>query len=178
VSIAPESLGDLIETRSTRFAVPQRKLWEWVFNAILSGTLVLYCQSDDTEFECVSLDTEFKHGGRQLTWRRVIADVLPSIRITGCDPLRWNWTTRLAIPPQAFDKCLKVVLQDFQIVAHPKRRAGRKGEMRKTLSEFITEHFPNGPPPGKTRKEIAEMAKSSLGRRVCERTVSRALGRK
>jgi len=171
VSIAPESLCDLIETRSAQHLIPQLTLWKWTFAAILDDVLVPYLSGN------ITLDTEFVHGGQRLTWRRMIFRTLPALERRNAEPKNWNWTGALSCSSAAFDKWLGAALRNHRIITGPKRRAGAKGA-RERLAEFIAEAWPDGVPPSVGDKKIAEMAEQTLGKRVSARTVARARGRK
>jgi hypothetical protein len=172
VSNARSYLCDLIKTRSAQNGLTQRQLWGWAFTAILSSELI-------PEFPVgFSLDTEFDHGGRRLTWRRVIASALPALGRQSANPSDWSWTTAFAFSPTSFDRWLKTALKNHRIPAHPKRHAGAKPTTREQLAAFIESEYPDGLPSGITYKQIAKKAVPTLGKLVNPRTVARSLGRK
>jgi hypothetical protein len=99
--------------------------------------------------------------------------------VSGCDsalsaikngdafpPWTQLWVRRMLVSAAAFDRAL--------FPAGPKQRPGRESLVDPFVT-FLKETFPGGVPPGRTRKDLARMAKDALGRIVGERTVSRAI---
>jgi hypothetical protein len=64
------------------------------------------------------------------------------------------------------------------IKVHPKRAVGGKPSLREAVASFVDKKYRKGLPAGMTLKAIARDFEKKSGRRVDERTVRRALGRK
>jgi hypothetical protein len=161
-----EPVRDLIETRSGQCSITQRKLWSWVFTAILDKVL---------RPEDMLRDTEIHQGGWTLA--KLIKHELRGWKQHNHDPSRWSWIDNIRFPPADFDRWLKGAMQAHQFSTRPKRRPGAKTD-RERLREFIDAAYPDGPPASLSYKQIAVQAKSALGKVVHVRTVARALGRK
>ena len=163
-----EPVRDLIETRSGQHSITQRKLWSWVFTAILDEAL---------RPEDMLLDTEIRLGGIRWTWKKLIKHELRGWEQHNHDPSRWSWIDNIRFPPADFDRWLKGARRAHQFSTRPKRRPGAKTD-RERLKEFIDAAYPDGPPESLSYRQIAIQAAPTLGKVVHVRTVARALGRK
>jgi hypothetical protein len=170
VSNTGERLRDLVETRSAQYGVTRRKLWAWVFKAILKGDLIAN--------NAPPLNEKFKHGGTTLKWSGVITIQLKAIERPSADPSDWPWTESLIFSPVTFDKWLKETLQHHKFPTHPNSIPGAKRTKRDAIKEFIDKEYPDGKPAGVTNKEIAIRVGNRIGKPISGRTVGRAFGRK
>jgi hypothetical protein len=164
----PDPICDLIETRSAQHLIPKRKLWSWVFTAILDKAL---------RPEDMSLDTEIHHGGIRSTWEKLIKHELRGWEQHNHDPSHWSWIDNIRFSPADFDRWLKAAKFANRFPAHPKRRPGAKTD-RERLKEYIDAAYPDGPPKSLSYRQIANQAAPTLGKVFHVRTVARALGRK
>jgi hypothetical protein len=171
LSNIPEPVCDLVETRSAQHLISRRKLWSWVFAAILD---------EDLRPEGMSLKTDFSHGAiaKPLNLGQLIKHELRGWEQHNHDPSRWSWMENIKFSPVHFDRWLKGAERAHRFPTRPKRRAGAKKTTGGLLKEFIDATYPDGPPASLSYKEIAGQAKPIVGKVVCPRTVARALGRK
>jgi hypothetical protein len=152
-----ESVCDLVERRAGKNNIPLARLWERVFAAIRDGKL-------DFGFP-----DEFKseYGGHNhVKYIREIQCISALSAIENgdaFDPWKQLWVRRMLVSAAAFDKTL--------FPADQKRRTGRKSKVDAVVNFFKKR---GGVPRGRTHKEIAIIAKDTVGV-VSARTVSRAI---
>jgi hypothetical protein len=159
-----ELIRDLIEERSAQYSISRRKLWRWVFTAILEDTL----RPHD-----LSLDATAQYGGMQGTLAGLIKHELRGWETQhDHDPSRWSWVDNIRFPPADFDRWLKAAMVANRFPVRPKRRPGAKPTKRERVTRFL-EHLPEGV----SDKETVRRLKRELGIDVSERTVRRAQGR-
>jgi hypothetical protein len=153
-----ESLCDLVEIRAAEHSIPIARLWERVFAVIRDGEL-------DFRFPD---EFEAEYGGRNPSPHDV-----RHIRETLCvnalfaiengdafPPWGQLWVRRMLVSAAAFDKTL--------FPEDQKRRPGSKS-LVDPLVDFLKKTFPGGMPPGLKRKEIARLAKDTIGVEVSEK---------
>jgi hypothetical protein len=151
-------LCTLVETRAYKHCLERHQIWIWILEAI----------RDNKWFEEMTPDAPFYAGG-----------LLSALVGSSFDPAKIPWGRINTASEAAFDKWLKKVLRDNQLLGHQKRRPGSKPILQNSIAKLVKDEYPDGPPPDMTNKEIGRLAQHKLGlkKRPCDRTVSRALGR-
>jgi hypothetical protein len=162
----PKTLRDLVMDEAAVRGIAREKVWEWACLAIVRDELRVELHGG------ASLEIRL-HGAN--TWRALIAQAaLATAR--GNDPARYQWTRHIMLDPVEFRTSLNLWAKGIKV--HPKRAVGGKPSLREAVASFVDKKYRKGLPAGMTLKAIARDFEKKSGRRVDERTVRRALGRK
>src|SRR5258708_21227036 len=151
-----ESLCDLAERRAVEHRKPLARLFERVFAAIRDGKLD-FAYPDEFERDYGSLKHRIP---LVLPWAPDDApknhiEILCTSALRAIEngdafpPWTQGWVRRILVSAAAFDKTL--------FPADQKQRPGPES-LVEPLADFIKNTFPNGVPPGMTRKAIAKQA--------------------
>lgn len=163
VSNIPEPVCDLVETRSAQHTIPRRKLWGWVFAAMLS---------EDLHPDGMSLETETRHAAtaKPFTLSQLINHELRQWEQHNQDPCCWSWINSIKFSPLDFDAWLNA----RRFAPHGNKRRGANS----AKSDAVRKVLATGAHVGRTNKEIVILVKQHHKIDVSERTVRRARGLK